>query len=162
MWFVVFDRLRIVVGFGFSCHACDKGNRDAIRWNSIGQASVFARIYQVVLDMATVRYGSRKNPHFTGAGHVRRMASRSPAAGWKSISCATMHVWSSKWMAHFIWVMPTRTAGIAVRTGSFRSTGYKVLRFLADDLAKDLDTVLDAVLQCLAGSDARRYAVRTS
>jgi very-short-patch-repair endonuclease len=32
-----------------------------------------------------------------------------------------------------------------------QENGYTVLRFLAEDLAKDLDTVLDAVLRSLTG-----------
>jgi superfamily II DNA or RNA helicase/very-short-patch-repair endonuclease len=40
--------------------------------------------------------------------------------------------------------------------------GYTVLRFLAEDLGKDLDTVLDAILRVLAGTVSRRPPVRAS
>ena len=39
---------------------------------------------------------------------------------------------------------------------------YTVLRFLAEDLARDLDTVLEAVLRSLAGPASRRSALRVS
>ena len=37
---------------------------------------------------------------------------------------------------------------------------YTVLRFLAEDLAKDLDMVLDAILRSLADTEARRSTMR--
>lgn len=40
-----------------------------------------------------------------------------------------------------------------------QQNGYLVLRFLAEDLGKDLDGVLDAILQFLAG---RQRSVSTS
>ena len=41
-----------------------------------------------------------------------------------------------------------------------QENGYTVLRFLAEDFAKDLDTVLDAVLRSLTGSHFGRSAIR--
>lgn len=43
-----------------------------------------------------------------------------------------------------------------------QENAYPVLRFLAEDLARDLDTVLDAVLRSLSGKAARPSAVRGS
>ena len=40
-----------------------------------------------------------------------------------------------------------------------QENGYTVLRFLAEDLAKDLDTVLDAVLRALTGYHSVRSAI---
>jgi very-short-patch-repair endonuclease len=34
--------------------------------------------------------------------------------------------------------------------------GYLVLRFLAEDVGKDLDAVLDSILQSLAGRERRK------
>jgi len=41
-----------------------------------------------------------------------------------------------------------------------QENGYTVLRFLAEDLARDLDTILDAVLRSVTGSHAVRSSAR--
>lgn len=44
----------------------------------------------------------------------------------------------------------SRTAAIDVRISCYKRTGYLVLRYLAEDLAKELDSVLDGILRSLS------------
>lgn len=41
----------------------------------------------------------------------------------------------------------TRTSSFDGKTNYFKRNGYLVLRFLADDVGKELDVVLDAILR---------------
>ena len=57
--------------------------------------------------------------------------------------------WRSNWMARSTCPIPTPTAGTVARM-PLQENGYFVLRFLAEDVGKRLDDVLDAILRTLA------------
>src|SRR5712692_6077476 len=77
--------------------------------------------------------------------------SRSTAgAGWKSICCVRIRASRLKWTERCIWQIQSPTAGDRRKDQLLQESGYLVLRFLAEDLAKDLDTVLDRILRSLS------------
>ncbi len=53
-------------------------------------------------------------------------------------------------MAASIWPMPMLTGATVARMPRCRNRGYFVLRFLAEDLGKRLNEVLDAIQRALA------------
>ena len=61
-----------------------------------------------------------------------------------------MPVWQWSWTAPSISGTRSPTAATVVRTSSLQENGYLVLRFLAEDVGKDLDFVLDAILRALS------------
>ena len=69
---------------------------------------------------------------------------------WKSICSAPRRGWRSNSTAGSIW--PTRTAYRRDRRKDrlLQENGYFVLRFLAEDVGKHLDEVLDAILRALS------------
>jgi hypothetical protein len=52
-------------------------------------------------------------------------------------------------MTRSSWLTRRRTGGIDAKNSSCRNTGILMLRFLTEDLAKDLDSVLDILLRAL-------------
>ena len=76
-------------------------------------------------------------------------------AAWRSICCARRRESPSNWTAASIWATRTPTGEIVVKMSCFRMNGYLVLRFLAADVGKSLDQVLDAILRALSHQDAR-------
>ncbi len=53
------------------------------------------------------------------------------------------------------WATLTPTGEIVARMLCLQENGYLVLRFLAEDVGKCLDQVLDAILRALSHQDAR-------
>ena len=58
--------------------------------------------------------------------------------------------WRSNWMARSIWITLRRIGGTGARTFLLQENGYQILRFLAEDVGKCLDDVLDTILRALA------------
>ena len=68
---------------------------------------------------------------------------------WKSICCVPTRVWLWSWTGRSISGIRPRT----VTTGGsqlLQENEYLVLRFLAEDVGKDLDLVLDTILRALS------------
>jgi hypothetical protein len=82
----------------------------------------------------------------------RSMAS----AGWKSISSALIRESSLRSMVASISRIRSRTGVTDARDQLLQENGYLVLRYLAEDLVKELDSVLDGILRSLS---SRRAAV---
>ena len=52
-------------------------------------------------------------------------------------------------MAASIWRTPRRVGGTGTRTSLLQENRHFILRFLAEDVGKELDRVLDAILRVL-------------
>src|SRR5437899_10737610 len=70
-------------------------------------------------------------------------------AEWKSIYCAPIRSSSLRLTDRSTLRTRWRTDAIGARTSSCKN-GYLVLRYLAEDLAKELDSVLDGIPRSLS------------
>ena len=71
-------------------------------------------------------------------------------AGWKSICYARIRASSSKSMAVNISRTPVACRRDRRKDRLLQENGYLVLRYLAEDLAKELDSVLDGIRRALS------------
>ena len=82
----------------------------------------------------------------------RRLADpvRRHAGTWRSTCSVSTHGWLWNWTAPSISPTRLRTAAIGGRTSCSKRTDIWCCRFLAEDVGKELDMVLDAILRCSA------------
>ena len=78
---------------------------------------------------------------------------------WKSISCVPIRGWPSSWTARSIWRIRVAYRRDRRKDQLLQENGYLVLRFLAEDVGRELDLVLDAILRALSHPRRRRVMV---
>jgi hypothetical protein len=70
--------------------------------------------------------------------------------GWRSISYAPTRGWRWSSTARSISRIQSRIGATGIRIGCYRKMDILVLRFLAEDVGRELDVVLDAILRALS------------